>query len=341
MTKSTCGLGRLNYYMGNKADVRCSSRHWAPQANRQDHIGFRCAKTPLAPGQETPQSESQPSAANAAGKQQIPEEPKMIPITEDQSLSEIARHHPESVAKVIRARLNEQGAGDAADEAAILMITLGREVAAGVMKYLLDTEIEGIARAMSARKVVTADERKQAHEATKSRVLSGTHLDYGGPDYTSEVLEMAMGPRKARALMDRSIPESSPTQPLMNLDANQAVPFISKEHPQTIALILSRLDAKKSMAILMGMEEALRADVLYRMATMESVRTQTLRSLEEALAENLRSVTMGQVEVGGPKAVAELLSHAGEEKTAILARLRKQDEGLVVEIESQGIGSSE
>ena len=230
----------------------------------------------------------------------------MIPITEDQSLSDIAQHHPESVAKVIRARLNEPTAADATEEAAVLVITLGRETAAGIMKYLLDTEIESIAQAMSSRTVVAADERNQAHEATRSRILSGTHLDYGWPDYTSEVLEMAIGPRKARALMDRSVPEVSPTQPLMNMDANQAIPFLTKEHPQKIALILSRLDAKKAMAILMGMDEDLRVDVLYRLGSMESVRAQTLRNLEEALAENLRSVITGQVEVGGPKAVAEI-----------------------------------
>ena len=191
---------------------------------------YRCAKTPLAPGQDPPQSDVE----KPARRQNTPEEPKMIPITEDQSLSDIAQHHPESVAKVIRARQNEPTAADATEEAAVLMITLGRETTAGIMKYLLDTEIESIAQAMSSRTVVTADERNQAHEATRSRILSGTHLDYGWPDYTSEVLEMAIGPRKARPLMDRSVPEASPTQPLMNMDANQAVPFLTKEHPQTI-----------------------------------------------------------------------------------------------------------
>ncbi|HCK11138.1 MAG: hypothetical protein CME21_05650 [Gemmatimonadetes bacterium] len=37
---------RGGFYAGNKADVRCSARHWAPEANMQDHIGFRCAKSP-------------------------------------------------------------------------------------------------------------------------------------------------------------------------------------------------------------------------------------------------------------------------------------------------------
>jgi len=133
----------------------------------------------------------------------------MTPIAEDQTLAEIARHHPESVAKVIRARLNEEGVEGAVGEASILMITLGRETAAGIMKFLLDSEIEVIARAMAERQVVTPTERDSVHHETKARILAGTHLAYGGLDYTSEVLEIAMGPRKARAMIDRSIPEAS------------------------------------------------------------------------------------------------------------------------------------
>ncbi len=37
---------RGGFYAGNKADVRCAARHWAPEANMQDHIGFRCSKSP-------------------------------------------------------------------------------------------------------------------------------------------------------------------------------------------------------------------------------------------------------------------------------------------------------
>ena len=180
----------------------------------------------------------------------------MNPIPEDQSLVEIARHHPESGAKVIRAGLHEDQSREA-NQASILMISLGRETAAGIMKYMMDTEIEIVAHAMAGRDVVTPEERDAVQNDVKSRILSGTHLDYGGADYTSEVLEMAMGPRKARAFMDRAIPNSPSTRPLMNMDPNVITPFLAKEHPQTIALILSQLDPKKTMAILEGFGEAL------------------------------------------------------------------------------------
>jgi hypothetical protein len=325
---------RGGFYSGNKSDVRCAARHWAPEANMQDHIGFRCVKTPLRLGEVVP--EPSPTTSEA---QQDREETKMVAITEDQSLDEIAANHPESIAKVIRAGLHEDS-NQMVEQASILLVSLGRRTAAGVLKYLLDSEITIVARAMSVREVVTGEERDAVQRDFKSRVLSGTHLDYGGADYTSEVLEMAMGPRKARAVMDRFAPVVNES-PILGMDPNVVVSFISKEHPQTIALILSQLDAEKTMAILAQMEEGLRTDVLWRLGSLESVRVQTLRGLEEALANELRNLVTGHVEVGGAALVAEVLGHAGEERDVLLAKLRDHDEGLAREIEEKSKSDGE
>jgi formylglycine-generating enzyme required for sulfatase activity len=40
---------RGGFYAENKVGVRCASRHYAPPSTMQDHIGFRCARTPTAP----------------------------------------------------------------------------------------------------------------------------------------------------------------------------------------------------------------------------------------------------------------------------------------------------
>ncbi len=90
---------RGGFYSGNKADVRCAARHWAPEETLQDHIGFRCAKTP---GQ-------QPEAPAVAEATSSSEGHKVEPISDEQSLETIAEGHPESVAKVVRAKLNEPG----------------------------------------------------------------------------------------------------------------------------------------------------------------------------------------------------------------------------------------
>lgn len=292
--------------MGNKADVRTTSRHWAPEENLQDHLGFRCVKTPVpvskprvAPSSEKPVERAEPQ-----------EERKMVTISEDQSLPDIARDYPESVAKVIRYRLSEEGDG-ALDDTGILLVGLGRTISAGILKYLLDTEINVVARVMADRAVVMGEERERVYSDMKGRILSGTHIDYGGPDFAKAVLESALGPRKSRAVLDRTVQRDSAISVMKNAPTEQVIPFIRKEHPQTIALLLSQLDAQMSAEILEGMGEELSNEVLERMEAMDSVKSTTLRNLEEAVINEIGALLTRQVKVGGPEAVAAIRGHMG------------------------------
>ena len=124
---------------------------------------------------------------------------------------------------------------------------------------------------------------------------------------------------------------------LWNVDPNQIIPFISKEHPQTIALILSQLAAQQSAGVINGLSEEVQADVSYRIATMESISPQGLRELEESLAQGLETILSGQVtEIGGPKAVTEILNltRRSTEKAG-LERLDAQDPDLAEDVRNQ------
>ena len=124
---------------------------------------------------------------------------------------------------------------------------------------------------------------------------------------------------------------------LWNVDPNQIIPFISKEHPQTIALILSQLAAQQSAGVINGLSEEVQADGSYRIATMESISPQGLRELEESLAQGLETILSGQVtEIGGPKAVTEILNltRRSTEKAG-LERLDAQDPDLAEYVRNQ------
>ena len=121
------------------------------------------------------------------------------------------------------------------------------------------------------------------------------------------------------------------------MDPNQIIPFISKEHPQTIALILSQLDPSQSAGVINGLPEELQADVSFRIAQMENISPQVLRELEETLATDLQAILAGQVtEIGGPKAVAEILNRTGRStEKSVLERLDAQDPDLAEEVRNQ------
>jgi len=226
----------------------------------------------------------------------------------------------------------------ARQKTAILMIALGQDTTAEVMKYLSDVEVEAIAQSISELDVVTTEQEDEVLEEFEQLLLAGKYVSQGGIDFARGALEKALGPRKAQALLDRvNSTTSSGFYMLRNVDPNQIVPFISKEHPQTISLILSQLDATQAAGVLTGLPEELQSDVAFRIAQMDNIQPQVLRELEESLANELQAILSGQItEIGGPKAVAEILNRTGRStEKAVLERLDAQDPELAEEVRNQ------
>ena len=226
----------------------------------------------------------------------------------------------------------------AKQKVAILMIALGQDTTAEVMKYLSDVEVEQIAQSISELDVVTTEQEDDVLEEFEQLLLAGNYVSQGGLDFARGALEKALGPRKAQALLDRvNSTTSSGFYMLRNVDPNQIVPFISKEHPQTISLILSQLDSTQAAGVLTGLPEELQADVAFRIAQMDNIQPQVLRDLEQSLANELQAILSGQItEIGGPKAVAEILNRTGRStEKAVLERLDAQDPELAEEVRNQ------
>tara|TARA_B100001123_G_scaffold435768_1_gene564884 strand:- start:1190 stop:2209 length:1020 start_codon:yes stop_codon:yes gene_type:complete len=235
----------------------------------------------------------------------------------------------------------EEEIGDevpARQKVAVLMISLGQETTAEVMKYLTDIEIEQIAQSIAELDVVTTEQEDAVLEEFEQLLIAGKYVSQGGIDFARGALEKALGPRKATGLLDRvTSTTSSGFYMLRNVDPNQIIPFLSKEHPQTIALILSQLEPAQSAGVVNGLPEELQADVSFRIAQMENISPQVLRELEETLATELQAILAGQVtEIGGPKAVAEILNQTGRStEKAVLERLDAQDPELAEEVRNQ------
>lgn len=221
---------------------------------------------------------------------------------------------------------------------AILMIALGQETTAEVMKYMNDYEIEEIAQSISELEVVTTEQEDQVLEEFEQLLLAGKYVSQGGMDFARGALERAIGPRRAGQLLDRvNSTTASGFYMLKNVDPNQIIPFICKEHPQTIALILSQLDANQAAGVLNGLSEEVQADVAFRIAGMDNISPNVLRELEASLAGELETILSGQVtEIGGPKAVAEILNRTGRStEKAVLERLDAADPELAEGVRNQ------
>ena len=324
---------RGGFYAENRVGIRCAERHYAPPTVMQDHTGFRCAKTPVRPGEKVATPPVEPKVVKEAVK------PNRVPLSGESSLEDIAMDWPENVAKVLRTMLFEsEDDGTAVQKLAVLIIGLGQTASAGVLKYMTDLEAEKIAGTVINTKTVAREKKNEVFEEIKQRVVSGHHQLYGGLNFARGTLEKALGPRKAAALLDRvNSTESSGFYMLRDVDPNQIIPFISKEHPQTVALILSQLDTVQAAGVLNGLPNDMQSDVAFRIAQMDNISPRVLRELEGSLANELQAILSGQItEIGGPKCVAEILNSTGRStEKEVLERLDEQDPELAEEVRNQ------
>ena len=209
----------------------------------------------------------------------------------------------------------------------IVMVALGEEVSGEVMKHLGDYEIEEITQAIAALKNISVEIIDRVIEEFEQHLMAGEWIAQGGMDFARAALERAVGPRRAQEIMDRvGSKVSSGFYILKNVGADQIAPFISHEHPQTIALILSQLESMQAAGILAQLPERMQADVAYRLATMENITPNVIKEIEEALEASLRDMLGGDQDVGGPKVVADILNLTGSSvEKSVLDQMDGQD----------------
>ncbi len=218
------------------------------------------------------------------------------------------------------------------------MVTLGADACAQIFKGLDDDDVEVLTAEIARLQGVSSEVRQQVLEEFHQMAVAQKYVLQGGVDYARQVLEAAMGPRRAKEILERvqSTIRTTGFRMLMDADPSQLVNFIQKEHPQTIALLLAHMDTALASPILSSLPQDLQVDVTTRLATMQSVTPDVLEQVEEVLAQQMKSLFGGNVsEVGGVKFVAEMLNNVdrGAEKN-ILGNLERENPELATEIKN-------
>jgi len=221
-------------------------------------------------------------------------------------------------------------------KAALIIIAMGVQNAAQVMKNLNDTEIEKITIEIAKLRNVPAEVLGSVIEEFYQLMLANKYIVQGGLDYAQKVLESAWGHKRAEDIIKRveASTEVSAFYLLQTVDDKQLLSFLQNEHPQTAALILANLKPPQAAAILSELPEENQSEIAYRLATMEKTSPEYIEDIEDVLREQIGTVFGGDLsKTGGAEAVAEILNSAtrSAEKN-ILNRLREQDAKLSEEI---------
>ncbi len=158
-------------------------------------------------------------------------------------------------------------------------------------------------------------------------------------EYARQILDSALGADKASELI-RKLSSSLQVRPfdfVRKADPAQVINFLQNEHPQTIALILSYLDATQAAAILGSLPQEKQASVIARIATMGATSPEYIREAERILERKLS--TMGAAEhtiVGGIDSIVAILNAVDRSTEKHILESLDEDNGeLADEIRSR------
>ncbi len=223
-------------------------------------------------------------------------------------------------------------------KAAVIMVALGTSASSQIFQNLEEGDVEKLTAEIANLDSISSETREAILEEFHNLAMAQQFVSQGGIDYAREILEQALGPRKAKEILEK-VQQSIRTTGfnlLEDVDPKQLVNFIQKEHPQTIALLLAHMEPGNAAPIISALPQELQVDVATRIATMESISPETLDQVEEVLVGQVKSLFGGDVsEIGGVKAVAEMLNSVdrGAEKN-ILGNLERENPELATEIKN-------
>ena len=231
-----------------------------------------------------------------------------------------------------------EAALNGAQRAAILLLTLGEQDAAEVLKHLSARDVQAVGTAMATLSNVSRDQVEQVLNRLNEDIGRQTALGVGTEEYIRKVLVSALGETKAGSLIDRILLGRSTKglESLKWMESRAIAEMIGMEHPQIIALVLAHLEPDQAAEVIGYLPQRVRSDAVMRIANLDGVQPQALNELDEIMERQFSgtSTKLKSATVGGLKAAAAILNAMESTREAeLMGAIRNHDAGLSTKIE--------
>ncbi|MGG8057939.1 flagellar motor switch protein FliG [Klebsiella aerogenes] len=222
------------------------------------------------------------------------------------------------------------------DKSAILLMTLGEDRAAEVLKYLSSREVQLLSGTMAGMSQVSHKQLGEILSEFEDDAEQFAALSVNASDYLRSVLVKALGEERAASLLEdilESRETTSGMETLNFMEPQSAADLIRDEHPQIIATILVHLKRGQAADILAQFDERLRNDVMLRIATFGGVQPAALAELTEVLNNLLDGQNLKRSKMGGVRTAAEIINlMKTQQEEAVIDAMREYDGELAQKI---------
>ena len=222
------------------------------------------------------------------------------------------------------------------DKAALLMLTLGEDVAAQILQHMNPKQVQVVGAKMSTMDHITRPMVEAVIDDFLDMLETQTALGIGNDSYIRGMLEKALGD-KAGNVIDRILMGSGSNglEALKWMDAKSIAEIIRMEHPQIIAIVLSYLEPDNAAQVLSNLPENTRSGILMRIATLDGVQPAAVKELDAIMEkyftdnDNVKSSM-----VGGEKTAADILNFIDTAiENKMMDQVRSENEELATRIQ--------
>ncbi len=193
-----------------------------------------------------------------------------------------------------------------------LLVILGADSAAQILKTLDEHDVERISTEMSKLTLVTQEMRQEILREFSEMAVQASSAALGGAAYTKAVLEKSVGLFRASDIIGRVAPAPIPVasmRQIVEMDLRQLFNLLKEEQPQMVALVASYLSPEKTSQLLTLFSDAARDQIIERLATLGPTPVEVVETIVQALSlrMNVKS-TRALNQTGGLKTAADVLN---------------------------------
>ncbi len=261
-------------------------------------------------------------------------------------LEKLASEDPSRVAQVLRLWLRptaggtpESGGMTQRELAAVILLSLSKPVAAGVLQQFLPREIQLVGDIMVRLARVRRTVLRYAVKQFFNDVQEATGFGVKAESDFRGLLESALGEKRTRLIA--GAPEIQENIPLLEnlrwLEPETLAELVGGEHPQVQAIVVASLDTEKATRLIECLPANVRADVVLRVAELDKLQPAAAEAVAELIESKLDKLSnhSNRIPPGRRQAAAILKSVSADWSEALLQDIYHRDQGLATTLQDQ------
>ena len=216
------------------------------------------------------------------------------------------------------------------EKIAYFFVIMGEEITVKIFEHLPKPVIEIISQQIVQTSTIDKDISLEVLDEFYILIKSHQHINKGGFEYAKEILLKAMDPVEAQKILDKLSALDDKTKAfafLRKADPKQLGNFLKEETAQTIAIVLSHMDASSAAETLNTLNDTKKVQVTLQMATIKDVSPDIINTISKVLEDKLDQFSSSVIELGGIKVAADMLNRTGSSTTkTVLESMYIKDE---------------